>query len=82
VLSVARPASSLDAVPWIVRDYDELVALPLDERTAYVLSLVDGRSTVGQLARDTGWEHRYALSVIARLVAMGALELHDDASPA
>jgi hypothetical protein len=76
VLSSSRPApSTLEAVPKLVKDYDGLLALPLDERTAFVLSLVDDRSTVGELARETGWDRAEALAAIAHLVSMGALVL-------
>lgn len=60
-----------------MRDYDELLALPLDHRTAFVLSLVDGRITVEELVHETGWNDGDALAAIAHLVAMGALELRD-----
>jgi hypothetical protein len=60
----------------LVKDFDELLALPLDDRTAFVLSLVDERCTVADLVRATGWARSDALAAIASLVAMGALELH------
>lgn len=67
-------------MPWLVKDYDELVELPLDHRTAFLLSLVDDRSTIADLVMTTGWGGMETLDVIERLVALGALELHASAT--
>jgi hypothetical protein len=56
-------------------DYDQLRGLRLDEGEAFVLSLLDGRSSVRSVVRMTGWPPSQALRAIAHLVALGALEL-------
>jgi len=71
----SRSAAPLDKVPWLVMDYDQLRGLGLDEGEAFVLSLLDGRSSVRSVVRMTGWPASKALRTIAHLVALGALEL-------
>jgi hypothetical protein len=73
----ARPPVPLFAVPWLALNAEGLRLLPLDARTAYVLSLVDGRCDVEtildlpgrELARDD------ALDILGYLLELGAIEL-------
>lgn len=66
--SAIRAHVPLFAVPWLAMTMDGLRALPLDARTAYVISLVDGQCSVEtlldvcalQVARDE------ALDALAR----------------
>ena len=44
--SDVRPVLSMDGVPWLIVTYDELREMPLDPRAGFVVSLIDGRSTV------------------------------------
>lgn len=77
--SAVRPILSLSAVPWLAIDLDGLRCLPLDARSAYLLSLVDGHCSVDvildicerDLARDE------ALGIFARLLELGAIELYN-----
>ncbi len=77
--SEVRPHVPLFAVPVLVITLEGLRLLPLDARGAYLLSLLDGRSTVEtildicrpELERDD------ALGILANLIQLGAIELRD-----
>ena len=77
--SEVRPLVLLSAVPWLAITLEGLRFLPLDARAAYLLSLVDGHCTVEtildicvpELGRDE------ALSILARLIQLGAVELRN-----
>lgn len=77
--SAVRPHLPLLAVPWLAMTVEGLRVLPLDARTAYVISLVDGQCTVevildiceSELARDE------ALAILAHLLHLGAIDLRD-----
>jgi hypothetical protein len=77
--SAVRPHLPLFAVPWLAVTVEELRSLPLDAKAAYLLSIVDGRSTVetildiceSELPRDD------VLAILARLLQLGAIELRD-----
>jgi hypothetical protein len=77
----SRPLPPLDRVPYLVMDYDQLRLLGLDEGEAFVLSLLDGRSSVRTIVQMTGWPRSQALRAIAHLVALGALELRVSDEP-
>jgi hypothetical protein len=69
-------ALPMGAVPWLAMTYDELAAIPLDSRSAFLLSLVDGRCTVEMLLDLSGMDRAHALTLLADLVDRGVLELH------
>jgi hypothetical protein len=77
--STRRPVGRIarSAVPWLAMTYDELRALPLDPRMAFVLSRVDGRSNVEIILDLTSLPADETLDVLDRLVELGAIELHD-----
>jgi hypothetical protein len=54
-------------VPALVRD------LPIDPRVAFVLSQVDGQSSLETLVDLTGFDRAEVLSILARLVRLGAI---------
>ncbi|HEY8041795.1 MAG TPA: helix-turn-helix domain-containing protein [Polyangiaceae bacterium] len=64
-----------EAAPSIVKDYDQLLALSLDEEQAYLLMFVDGQSSASAIARASGLPVGRVRWVIRRLVAMGAVAL-------
>ena len=77
--SGARPPLPLYAVPWLVVALDGLRVLPLDARSAYLLSLVDGRCSVELILdicqAEVGPED--ARSALGELLRLGAIELRD-----
>ncbi len=75
----SRPPVPLLAVPWLTLTAEGLRLLPLDARTAFVLSLVDGRCDVEAildlLGRELGRDE--ALDILGHLVDLGAIELRE-----
>ncbi len=53
------------AVPWLIVTYDELRSMALRPEDAFVLSLIDGMPD-----DDTA-------AILAKLLTLGAIELHD-----
>ena len=74
--SAAHP---LFAVPWLAMPVEELRSLPLDARTAYVISLVDGQCTVETILDlcEVEVAREQALDALAHLLELGAIELRD-----
>lgn len=66
---------TLDAVPWLDIAYDELLAMPLDPRQGFLLSLVDGRCTVEMITDMSGMPRAEVFVMLAELVTMGVLTL-------
>ena len=66
----------LDAVPWLMMSHAELVKLPLDHHEGFLLSLIDGRTTVAQLVDVAAMPRHRVLLVLARWAAMGIVALH------
>lgn len=75
--SEIRPIVPLHAVPWLVLTHDELRALPLDSRTGFVLSLVDGRCTVEMILDMAGLPEDETMRLLAQLLTFEAIELRD-----
>jgi hypothetical protein len=65
------------AVPWLVVPHDTLVSLPLDSRSAFILSLVDGRCTVEMILDMSGMNEDETMDLLQKLMRLGVLELHD-----
>jgi hypothetical protein len=72
-----RRVVPLDAVPWLVLSHEDLVALPLDSRAGFVLSLVDGRCTVEMILDVAAMDERETIDILGRLVRLGVLQLRD-----
>jgi hypothetical protein len=66
---------TLDAVPWLDVAYDTLLAMPLDARQGFLLSLVDGRCTVEMITDMSGLPRAEVFAMLSELVAMGVLTL-------
>jgi hypothetical protein len=64
-----------DAVPWLDIAYDELLAMPLDPRQGFLLSLIDGRCTVEMITDMSGFPRAEVFTMLSELVAMGVLTL-------
>jgi hypothetical protein len=65
------------AVPWLVVTYDALRALPIEPRDAFLVSLVDGRSSVDMILDLSAMPQDETLAILTRLLKLGAIELHD-----
>ena len=77
--SAVRPIVPLFAIPWLAITVEGLHYLPLDARSAYLLSLVDGQCNVEMILDICGPEltREAALEVFAYLMQIGAIELRD-----
>jgi hypothetical protein len=75
--SDVRRIMPLYSVPWLVVTYDDLLALPLGSRDGFVLSLIDGRATVGAILDMAGLPEDDTVDILSRLLQMGAIELRD-----
>jgi hypothetical protein len=69
----ARPGAL--GIPRLVMSWDAVRSLPLDPRLAYVLSRIDGQSSIDTLADVTGFSLEALVGHLARLVELGAVEL-------
>jgi hypothetical protein len=67
---------TMASVPWITVPFSEIQTLPLDPRSAFVLSLVDGIANVEMLLDICGMSRDEALRILIDLIALGAIELH------
>jgi len=76
--SDVRSLVPLRAVPWLVVTYDQLQTMPLYAKEAFVVSLVDGRTTVEMLLDISGIPEDETLDILRKLLVLGAIELHDD----
>lgn len=65
-----------DAVPWVIVPFTRLRELALDHRAGFVLSLVDGRTSVEAIVDMAGMKEQEALAILERLLEDGVLELH------
>jgi hypothetical protein len=65
------------SVPTLATTAEGLHDLPLDARAAYLLSLVDGRSTLETLLDVCEMDREDTLGVLRHLLALGAIRLHD-----
>jgi hypothetical protein len=73
-----RPTGSLlplPAVPWFSTTAERLRSLPLDSRSAYVLSLVDGHSSVEIILQACEMDRDETLSILRKLLAIDAIRL-------
>ena len=63
------------AIPKVAVETAQVVALGLDHRAGFVLSLVDGHSTIDDLLDVSGMPRRDALRILCALVDRGAIKL-------
>jgi hypothetical protein len=70
-----RPLVPACAVAWLVVTCNELRQMPLTNVDGFVLSLVDGRSTVEMIIDIAGLKSDETIGVLAKLVGLGAIEL-------
>ena len=62
-------------LPRVVVTASQIRALPIDPRVAFVLSHIDGQSSVETLVDVTGFAADELRSVLARLVQLGAITI-------
>jgi hypothetical protein len=72
-----RRVLPIAAVPWLIATHEELLALPLDGRAGFVLSLIDGRCTVEMILDIAGLPEDEAIDILNSLRQLGVIELHD-----
>jgi hypothetical protein len=72
-----RPVVPTYAIPWLVVTLDDLRRMPLDPRAGFVISLIDGRSSVEAIADMSGMELGALMAILAKLFELGAIELRD-----
>ena len=75
--SDVRPLVPLFSVPWLIATYDELRTMPLDARAGFVVSCIDGHSSVEMLLDLCTLPEDETLDIISELVRLGAIELRD-----
>jgi hypothetical protein len=72
-----RRVVPLASVPWVIATHEQLLALPLDSRAGFVLSLIDSRCTVEMILDIAGLPEDEAIGILDNLRELGAIELND-----
>jgi hypothetical protein len=75
--SEVRPMLPRYAMLWLLVTYDDLRAMPLTPREAFVVSLVDGRTSVEMILDLSAMPEGETLTILTRLLKLGVIELHD-----
>jgi hypothetical protein len=65
----------LASVPHVIVTNEQLIALPLDPRRAFLLSLLDGTLTAGEALDACGLERAEAIQMLASFVQSGIIAL-------
>jgi hypothetical protein len=65
----------LRAVPWFATNAEGLRMMRLDSRSAYLLSLVDGHTTLEIILQACGMDHDEAIGILKDLIAIRAIRL-------
>jgi len=76
--SMVRPSTmsfSLLAVPQVIMSQDELLALPIDARTGFLLARIDGVSTLQTLLDVSSMPAGDAMALLEELLSLGAVRL-------
>jgi hypothetical protein len=69
----------LDAVPWLMLSHADVLNLGLDHQEGFLLSLIDGRTTVGSLIDVAAMPRHRVLVILARWAAMGIIHMQQHA---
>ncbi len=64
------------AIPWLLVTYDELRDLPLGPKDGFVLSLIDGRTTIEMIFDLTRLPADETHAILARLLRLAVIALH------
>jgi hypothetical protein len=70
-----RTRGLFDAVPRVVVPSGRMRELPIDPRVAFLLSRIDGQSSIETLVDLTGFRPEEVLTLLARLVQLGAIAM-------
>lgn len=73
---VGPPA--LDAVPWVMLSHAEITQLDLDHKEGFLLSLIDGRTSVETLLELASMPKRDVLRLLVRWTGMGIIILREN----
>ncbi|MGH7436203.1 MAG: hypothetical protein ACRENE_11065 [Polyangiaceae bacterium] len=72
-ISTIRRRDPSVGVPRLIMSPALVRELPIDSRVAFVMSHIDGRSSLETLLDVTGFDRAEVLSILARLVRLGAI---------
>jgi hypothetical protein len=67
----------LASVPHVVLGRDELLTLPLDERFGFILSLMDGQTSIADILDLCGLARVEVVEMIVALLRNGVIDLRD-----
>lgn len=70
----ARPTVDARWVPWRVMSLDQVPTLHMDHRAGFVLSLVDGQSSVETILDVCGIDEEEASEILIDLADLGAID--------
>ncbi len=73
--SEVRSVVPLGAIPCLAISVDGLRFLPLDARSAYLLSLMDGHCTVDLILDVCDMDRDEVLAILSQLLKLGAIKL-------
>lgn len=76
--AVVRPSThsfSLQSIPRVIVTPSQLLALPLDPLTGFLLARIDGVSTLQTLLDVSAMPAGQAMSLLEQLIELGAVEL-------
>ena len=76
--SIVRPSTmtfSLLAVPVVIMSQEEVLALPIDGRTGFLLARIDGVSTLQTLLDVSSMPAGDAMAIVEELLSLGAVQL-------
>jgi hypothetical protein len=72
-ITAIRRRAGVTGIPRVVMMPALVRGLPIDPRDAFVLSHVDGQSSVETLVDVTGFDRAELISILGRLVRLGAI---------
>lgn len=78
-LAIAAPAQhvlDVRSIPWVIASFAEVRRLPLDPRSAFVLSLIDGRADVATIIDMSAMPPDEVIAIFGELVVRGVVEMH------
>ncbi len=70
-----RSRGASDAVPRVIVQPGRMRDLPIDPRVAFLLSRIDGESSIETLVDVTGFRAEEVVTLLARLVQLGAVAM-------
>jgi len=70
----SRPSAALGRVPKVVRSNAEIAKLPLDAKAGFVLSLIDGASSVETIVDASGLPKEQVLAAVEELLRHAVIE--------